>query len=99
MKRLHGYRDEDAIRTGSGGSTGMANVAETCGTDQIATVGLGRIKESKAHCANERAAERREGAGAGVAVPVLRVEDRAGVAVVRGEYRPPHRAVVKGRGL
>lgn len=53
MKRLHGYRDEDFIRTGSGGSTDMANVSETLGTDEIATVGLGRMKESKAHGANE----------------------------------------------
>lgn len=53
MKRLHGYRDEDFVRTGSGGSTDMANVAETLGTDQIATVGLGRMRESKAHGANE----------------------------------------------
>jgi succinyl-diaminopimelate desuccinylase len=52
-KRVHGYRDEDFIRTGSGGSTDMANVAETLGTDQIATVGLGRQRESRAHGANE----------------------------------------------
>jgi acetylornithine deacetylase/succinyl-diaminopimelate desuccinylase-like protein len=31
----------------------MANVAETIGTDQIATVGLGRTQESRAHGANE----------------------------------------------
>jgi succinyl-diaminopimelate desuccinylase len=53
MKRLHGYSDADFIRTGSGGSTDMANVAQTIGTDQIATVGLGRMRESKAHGANE----------------------------------------------
>ena len=53
MKRLHGYSDADFIRTGSGGSTDMANVAQTLGTDQIATVGLGRMRESKAHGANE----------------------------------------------
>ena len=53
LKRVHGYRDEDFIRTGSGGSTDMANVAETLGTDQIATVGLGRQRESRAHGANE----------------------------------------------
>ena len=53
MKRLHGYSDADFVRTGSGGSTDMANVAETIGTDQIATVGLGRMRESKAHGANE----------------------------------------------
>ncbi len=53
MKRLHGYSDADYIRTGSGGSTDMANVVQTIGTDQIATVGLGRMRESKAHGANE----------------------------------------------
>ena len=53
MKRLHGYSDDDFVRTGSGGSTDMANVAQTIGTDQIATVGLGRMRESKAHGANE----------------------------------------------
>ncbi len=53
MKRLHGYTDADFHRTGSGGSTDMANVAEAIGTDQIATVGLGRTRESKAHGANE----------------------------------------------
>lgn len=53
LKRIHGYRDEDFVRSGSGGSTDMANIAETLGTDQIATVGLGRMRESKAHGANE----------------------------------------------
>lgn len=53
LKRIHGYKDEDFVRTGSGGSTDMANIAETIGTDQIATVGLGRMRESKAHGANE----------------------------------------------
>ncbi len=53
LKRVHGYADADFIRTGSGGSTDMANVAETLGTDEIATVGLGRQGESKAHGANE----------------------------------------------
>ncbi len=53
MKRIHGYTDADFHRTGSGGSTDMANVAETISTDQIATVGLGRMRESRAHGANE----------------------------------------------
>jgi len=53
MKQLHGYKDEDFVRTGSGGSTDMANISETINTDQIATVGLGRMRESKAHGANE----------------------------------------------
>jgi acetylornithine deacetylase/succinyl-diaminopimelate desuccinylase-like protein len=53
MGRIHGYAENDFHRTGSGGSTDMANVAETIGTDQIATVGLGRQRESRAHGANE----------------------------------------------
>ena len=53
LKRIHGYQDGDFVRTGSGGSTDMANIAETLGTDQIATVGLGRMRESNAHGANE----------------------------------------------
>jgi succinyl-diaminopimelate desuccinylase len=53
MGRIHGYAGNDFHRTGSGGSTDMANVAETLGTDQIATVGLGRQRESRAHGANE----------------------------------------------
>jgi succinyl-diaminopimelate desuccinylase len=53
LTRIHGYSDADFVRTGSGGSTDMANVSETLGTDQIATVGLGRMRESKAHGANE----------------------------------------------
>lgn len=53
MKLVQGYSDEDFVRTGSGGSTDMAFVAQVLGTDEIATVGLGRLKESKAHGANE----------------------------------------------
>ena len=53
LKRVQGYSDADFVRTGSGGSTDMANVAQTLGTDQIATVGLGRMGESRAHGANE----------------------------------------------
>jgi succinyl-diaminopimelate desuccinylase len=53
MKRIHGYSDADFHQTGSGGSTDMANVAQTIGTDQIATVGLGRQRESRAHGADE----------------------------------------------
>lgn len=53
LKLVQGYRDEDFVRTGSGGSTDMAFVAQVLGTDQIATVGLGRMRESKAHGANE----------------------------------------------
>ena len=53
LKRVQGYTDADFVRTGSGGSTDMANVAQTLGTDQIATVGLGRMGESRAHGANE----------------------------------------------
>lgn len=53
LELVHGYKDEDFVRTGSGGSTDMAFVAQVLGTDQIATVGCGRMKESKAHGANE----------------------------------------------
>jgi succinyl-diaminopimelate desuccinylase len=53
LKLVQGYKDEDFIETGSGGSTDMAFVAKVLGTDQIATVGLGRQRESKAHGANE----------------------------------------------
>ncbi len=51
--KVQGYTPEQFVRTGSGGSTDMANVAQTLGTDQIATVGLGRMRESRAHGANE----------------------------------------------
>lgn len=53
MKLVQGYSDEDFIRIGSGGSTDMAFVAQVLGTDEIATVGLGRQQESRAHGANE----------------------------------------------
>jgi acetylornithine deacetylase/succinyl-diaminopimelate desuccinylase-like protein len=53
LKLVQGYSDEDFVETGSGGSTDMAFVAQVLGTDEIATVGLGRTQESKAHGANE----------------------------------------------
>jgi succinyl-diaminopimelate desuccinylase len=53
LKLVHGYKDEDFVRTGSGGSTDMAFVAQILGTDEIATVGMGRSGESKAHGSNE----------------------------------------------
>lgn len=53
MKLVHGYKDEDFVKTGSGGSTDMAFVAQVLNTDQIATVGMGRQSESRAHGANE----------------------------------------------
>ena len=53
LKLVQGYRDEDFVTTGSGGSTDMAFVAQVLGTDHIATVGLGRTQESRAHGANE----------------------------------------------
>ena len=53
LKLVQGYSDADFVETGSGGSTDMAFVAQVLGTDQIATVGLGRQRESKAHGANE----------------------------------------------
>jgi succinyl-diaminopimelate desuccinylase len=53
LKLVQGYSDSDFVETGSGGSTDMAFVAKVLNTDQIATVGLGRQRESKAHGANE----------------------------------------------
>jgi acetylornithine deacetylase/succinyl-diaminopimelate desuccinylase-like protein len=53
LKRVHGYSDEDFVRTGSGGSTDMAFVSQILGSDEIATVGMGRSGESKAHGSNE----------------------------------------------
>jgi succinyl-diaminopimelate desuccinylase len=53
LKLVHGYKDEDFVRTGSGGSTDMAFVSSILNTDEIATVGMGRSGESKAHGSNE----------------------------------------------
>ena len=53
LKLVQGYKDEDFIRSGSGGSTDMAYIAQVLGTDQFATVGNGRQKESKAHGSDE----------------------------------------------
>lgn len=53
LKLVHGYGDDDFVRTGSGGSTDMAFVSRILGTDEIATVGMGRSGESKAHGSNE----------------------------------------------
>lgn len=53
LKLVQGYSDQDFIETGSGGSTDMAFIAQVLDTDQIATVGLGRQQESKAHGSNE----------------------------------------------
>ena len=53
LKLVHGYSDDDFIETGSGGSTDMAFIAQVLDTDEIATVGLGRQQESKAHGSNE----------------------------------------------
>jgi succinyl-diaminopimelate desuccinylase len=53
LKLVHGYKDEDFVRSGSGGSTDMAFVAQVLGTGEIATVGNGRQKESRAHGADE----------------------------------------------
>lgn len=53
LKLVQGYSDHDFVETGSGGSTDMAFVAKVLGTDEIATVGLGRQRESKVHGANE----------------------------------------------
>lgn len=48
-----GYRDEDFIATGVGGSTDMANLVEELGANQIVSFGPGRRSESKAHGSNE----------------------------------------------
>ncbi len=53
LKLVQGYSDNDFIETGSGGSTDMAFIAQVLHTDEIATVGLGRQQESKAHGSNE----------------------------------------------
>ncbi len=53
LKLLQGYTDADFTVTGSGGSTDMAFVCQVLGTDQIATVGPGRMGESKAHGSDE----------------------------------------------
>ncbi|HMM41947.1 MAG TPA: M20/M25/M40 family metallo-hydrolase [Thermomicrobiales bacterium] len=53
LKLVQGYSDEDFVRSGSGGSTDMAYVAQVLKTDQIATVGNGRQKESKPHGSDE----------------------------------------------
>jgi succinyl-diaminopimelate desuccinylase len=53
MKLVQGYSDNDFTRTGSGGSTDMAFVAQVLKSDEIATVGMGRSAESRVHGANE----------------------------------------------
>lgn len=53
LKLVQGYSDDDFVRTGSGGSTDMANIAQVLNTDLIATVGNGRQSESKAHGSDE----------------------------------------------
>jgi succinyl-diaminopimelate desuccinylase len=53
MKLVQGYADNDFVRTGSGGSTDMAFVAQVLNSDEIATVGMGRSAESRVHGANE----------------------------------------------
>ncbi len=53
LKLVQGYSDDDFVETGSGGSTDMAFIAQVLKTDEIATVGLGRQQESKAHGSNE----------------------------------------------
>jgi succinyl-diaminopimelate desuccinylase len=53
LKLVQGYSDDEFVETGSGGSTDMAFIAQVLNTDEIATVGLGRQRESKAHGSNE----------------------------------------------
>lgn len=53
LRLVQGYGEGDFVETGSGGSTDMAFIARVLDTDKIATVGLGRQQESKAHGSNE----------------------------------------------
>ena len=48
-----GYREEEFVPTGVGGSTDMANLVEELGANQIVSFGPGRRAESKAHGSNE----------------------------------------------
>jgi len=52
-KLVQGYKDEDFVRAGAGGSTDMADIAQVCQTDQFVRCGLGRALESNAHGADE----------------------------------------------
>ncbi len=52
-KLAQGYKDEDFVRSGGGGSTDMADIVEICKTDQFVRCGLGRVLESNAHGADE----------------------------------------------
>ena len=52
-KLVQGYTDEDFVRSGGGGSTDMADIAEVCQTDKFVRCGLGRTLESNAHGADE----------------------------------------------
>jgi succinyl-diaminopimelate desuccinylase len=53
LKLVQGYTDADFHITGSGGSTDMAFVCQVLGTDEVATVGCGRMDESRAHGSDE----------------------------------------------
>ncbi len=52
-KLVQGYKDDDFVRAGAGGSTDMADIAEVCHTDKFVRCGLGRALESNAHGADE----------------------------------------------
>jgi succinyl-diaminopimelate desuccinylase len=53
LRLAHGYRAEEFVATGMGGSTDMADLARVLDTDQVAMVGPGRRAESQAHGADE----------------------------------------------
>jgi len=49
LQLAHGYRPEEFVATGMGGSTDMADVARELKTDKIVMLGPGRRAESRAH--------------------------------------------------
>jgi succinyl-diaminopimelate desuccinylase len=49
LQLAHGYRTDEFVATGMGGSTDMADVARVLNTDKIAMLGPGRRAESRAH--------------------------------------------------
>ena len=53
FKLVQHYTDEDFVRSGGGGSTDMADIAEVCHTDKFVRCGVGRSLESNAHGADE----------------------------------------------
>lgn len=49
LQLAHGYRADEFVATGMGGSTDMADLAQVLATDAIAMIGPGRRAESRAH--------------------------------------------------